>query len=268
MSPGRRLAAPDSYDAIAELYDIDMGASADPGDRAWYLAHCGSGTRPVVELGCGTGRIALELVRAGHRVVGLDASASMLRVLAARAERELDPEQRRRLHPVRMDIRDWSAARLFDAVLCPYSAITYLLLEVERSRLFERVRDALAPDGHFLLDLFVPDSRIACLPADHVHRDYRRPLPGGGFLERSKTIAQDPTRQLNTIERRYRILDAAGRPLRSFRTRDTIRYHYPEQMQRLLEETGFDIAEISLDFGQGREDGPARCVAFACRRRE
>ncbi|MEO6397263.1 MAG: class I SAM-dependent methyltransferase [Tepidiformaceae bacterium] len=75
---------PDSYAIDARFYDAIHGEQRD--DVGLWLSYAGRTDRPVLEVGCGTGRIALELTRAGHTVVGIDPSPAMLEVARRRAE--------------------------------------------------------------------------------------------------------------------------------------------------------------------------------------
>jgi len=76
------------YDAIAELYDEDMGASAPAGDVEFYLAKARETSGRTLELGCGTGRITLPLAAAGCEVIGADRSLAMLGVLRRKAREQ------------------------------------------------------------------------------------------------------------------------------------------------------------------------------------
>ncbi|TLY48982.1 MAG: class I SAM-dependent methyltransferase, partial [Gammaproteobacteria bacterium] len=67
-----------SYDAIAEIYETDMGQSMPFDDVAFYRSLCLAEGGRVLELGCGTGRILIELMRAGIDAVGADRSLPML----------------------------------------------------------------------------------------------------------------------------------------------------------------------------------------------
>lgn len=75
---------PDAYATDARFYDAIHGDQRD--DVGLWLSYAGRTDRPVLDVGCGTGRIALELSRAGHEVVGIDPSAAMLGVARQRAE--------------------------------------------------------------------------------------------------------------------------------------------------------------------------------------
>src|SRR5258708_7380081 len=133
QEPGAAGAMPrSSYDAIAGFYDEDMGRNVTAQDVRFYVEQCRGATGWILELGCGTGRVTLPLVAAGARVVGIDASPAMLSVLRAKALRTLSPAERARLHTAAIDMRELPLLADFDAVLCPYSAFTYLLSEHDR----------------------------------------------------------------------------------------------------------------------------------------
>src|SRR6266540_3949146 len=74
---------PDPYLPMADLYDFAYGDYSDDSDFYLNLARATGG--PILELGSGTGRVAFPLANAGHRVVGIDTSTSML----ARASEKL-----------------------------------------------------------------------------------------------------------------------------------------------------------------------------------
>lgn len=74
----------DPYAADAAFYDAIHGDYRD--DTGLWLSFAGRTDRPVLEVGTGTGRIALELVRAGHEVTGIDPSPAMLARARAKAE--------------------------------------------------------------------------------------------------------------------------------------------------------------------------------------
>ncbi|MBI2777134.1 MAG: class I SAM-dependent methyltransferase [Chloroflexi bacterium] len=73
----------DADRALARLYDLDL--AADPGDLELYLALAGRVAGPVVELASGTGRLAVPLAMAGHRVTGVDLDPAMIERARTRA---------------------------------------------------------------------------------------------------------------------------------------------------------------------------------------
>ena len=140
-------------DGFADVYDdwyadvTDVGATV-----ARLLELAGPGGR-VLELGVGTGRLAIPMAEAGLRVVGIDSSEAMLERLAER-----DPE--RTVEAICGHMVDDLPDEPNDAVLIAYNTIFNLLADGEQQRLFHRIADRLAPGGVFVVEAFVPDDEI------------------------------------------------------------------------------------------------------------
>lgn len=168
----RRMPAADSptppYDALAAGYDVVM-AHVDYADWADYVlelfdAH-GAAPRSVLELGCGTGSLAIELhERVPFRYLGTDGSEAMVRVARAKAEMHgLDDPGRDPGRALRFDVADFTdfaVDEAFDAVLLLYDGLNYLLDEADVAALFTRVHDALRPGGLFVVDQSTPANSI------------------------------------------------------------------------------------------------------------
>ena len=116
-----------SYDLIARFYDHDMGLSAPAGDVAFYVKAGLEATGRILEVGCGTGRIALPLVEAGCQVLGVDVSLPMLKKMSQNAFARLSRSQQTRLIWACMDMKALGISETFSLILCPYSAFTYLV---------------------------------------------------------------------------------------------------------------------------------------------
>ena len=188
---GTVLPDADGYgDAFADVYDAWYGASFDTEGAVAQLIHL-AGTGPALELGVGTGRLALPLAAAGVLVVGVDASAAMLaRVAAKVTERGANPvtstSPAGAVIPVLADMADVAAA-IGDAaapsaspiraappvptapprhppvpsdgyqlVFCAANTFFNLHTEPSQERCLAGVAALLAPDGAFVLEAFVP----------------------------------------------------------------------------------------------------------------
>lgn len=126
--------------------------AADRDDVDYYVDRATTVDGPVLELGCGSGRIYLELLEAGVDADGIDRSAEALAVLREHAdERGLEPSV------CQADMAAFSADREYALVICPFNAIQELTTIETQRALFESVSDALAPGGLFVFDTFVPD---------------------------------------------------------------------------------------------------------------
>jgi ubiquinone/menaquinone biosynthesis C-methylase UbiE len=74
-----------NYDRIARFYDVDMAQNMPFDDAGFYAEQCAAAAGPVLELGCGNGRILLRLLERGIDAWGVDSSAQMLAELRRKA---------------------------------------------------------------------------------------------------------------------------------------------------------------------------------------
>ena len=106
---------------------------------------------PVLELGSGTGRIALELASAGCDVTGIEQAPAMLERAKQKAS-----ERGLAINFVAADARDFDLGRTFKTILFPANALCHILTRSEFEGLAHCVRAHLADDGAFIIDVFVP----------------------------------------------------------------------------------------------------------------
>ena len=139
------------YDAIAELYDPWSLSVTE--DVPFYVAEARKAGGPVVELGVGTGRIAVPTAVAGISVIGVDSSAGMLEVCRRRAEQAGVAEL---LDLRRGDLSDPPVSERVSLVTCPFRAYLHLHDEPARLRAMRAARELLAPEGRFIFDVFAP----------------------------------------------------------------------------------------------------------------
>jgi SAM-dependent methyltransferase len=144
---------PGTYgDRIAGLYDRLTATMPDPVDCVDRLAEL-AGPGPALELGIGTGRVALPLAARGVEVHGIDASAAMVERLRAKPGGEAIP--------VTMgDFADLPVEGSYPLVYVVFNTFFSLLTQDDQVRCFAAVADHLAPDGAFVLELFVPDPTL------------------------------------------------------------------------------------------------------------
>ena len=137
------------YDAIAEPYDPWSASVVE--DVGFYLEEARRSGGPVVELGVGTGRIALPLAADGFRVIGVDSSRGMLDVCARRAALagvELD---------LRVgDLREPPVRERVPLVICPFRSLLHMDTDDDRRRVLASVQKLLRPGGRFVFDVFTP----------------------------------------------------------------------------------------------------------------
>jgi len=230
-----------SYDLIADFYATDMGQSMPFDDVAFYGALARQHPGPVLELGCGSGRILIELLAAGIDACGGDRSLPMLRQLKADCGK-------RGLHArvAQTDLRALAFRGPFALILAPYSLITYLTDTAALDRLMDQARALLAPAGALVLDAFIPRD---VSPFDDFREDYSR-AHGPDRLVRAKRIARLAD-GCNRIQRRYRHYGADGQLLREVHTEECIRPYPPDALRGLIARHGLRIRSEHYDYANG-----------------
>jgi SAM-dependent methyltransferase len=136
-------------DGFADVYDEWYAHVTDVEATTARLIDLAGAEGRVLELGVGTGRLAIPMAEAGLRVVGIDSSEAMLARLTER-------DTARRVDVVLGDITDALPAGPFDVVLVAYNTIFNLIGDGDQERLFHHVASRLAPGGAFIVEAFVP----------------------------------------------------------------------------------------------------------------
>ena len=236
------------YDRVAHLYDVDMAQNMRFDDVGFYVRACVANGGRALEIGCGNGRILLELMSHGIDAIGIDRSQKMLAALIGKASD-------RALHArvCAMDARNLGFDTRFDVVLCPYSLITYMASDVDAVRMLDQIAGVLNRNGRVVVDAFVPRP---VQRSSEFTRDYVRPF-GEHALVRSKRITPRSDR-VNRIERRYEIVSTDGTMIERIDTREDIRVYTRDQLIDLLSRCRFAVESMWWDYASTTEPQSAQ----------
>ena len=204
-----------SYDAIAELYDPWSASVVE--DVGFYLEEARRSGGPVVELGVGTGRIAVPIAADGIRVIGVDSSRGMLEVCARRAALvgvQLD---------LRVgDLRQPPVSETVPLVISPFRSLLHMHTDDDRRRVLQAAHSLLQAGGRFVFDVFAPDAQdIEQTQAQWLERE-------PGIFERA--IWDEEARTLTLTVRGHET-----------ETTMALAWLSAEEWRRLLEEACFEI---------------------------
>jgi SAM-dependent methyltransferase len=248
------------WDEYAPFYDWENAQTVARRDVTFWQRLAVAQEGRVLELGCGTGRITLPVVKSGVEVVGIDRSAPML----ARARQRL---RRARLGGrallVRGDIRELPFRRSggFSLVMAPYGILQSLTRERDLAATLASVGRVLRRGGLFGIDL-VPD-----LPRWSEY-DRRVSLSGrtrGTHLTLIESVRQDRRRGLTIFDQEYVVSRRRERRVHRFAL--TFRTLSVRQMSARLERAGFRIQAVLGDYHGGPWDPRADVwVILAVRR--
>lgn len=237
----------EGWDEYAPFYDWENARTLGRRDVPFWRRMAGGVRGGVLELGCGTGRIAVPLARAGLAPVGIDRSGPMLE-RAARRVRALRARaagrRRGRLSLVRGDIRRLPFADdHFAFVIAAYGILQSLLSERDLHAALESACRVLKPGGTLGIDL-VPDVPKWREYTDKVQMRGR--ARGGVHLTLVESVRQQPRRRLTTFEQRY--VERRGRAVREHTFHLTFRTLSVPEMTRRLERAGFRMRAVLGDY--------------------
>lgn len=207
---------------------------------------------PVLEPGCGTGRVVAPLAVAGFRVSGFDTSEAMLR-RARRRRAALAPDARLRLRFSRQDMVDFDYRHSFRAVILAFSTFNLLADAASRRSCLGRIADHLEPGGLLLADLFNPGAAAASAPRRR-STEFRLP-PNGHIVEKLVEEADDENGVATTVRYTYqerRWIDDA--PVDRLQVEFRLARVGRAELEPALYAAGFDVESVVGDYS-GRPFG-------------
>jgi ubiquinone/menaquinone biosynthesis C-methylase UbiE len=234
------------WDEYAPFYDWENAQTLGRRDVPFWRRVASAARGPVLELGCGTGRVSLPLARAGVELVGIDRSAPMLDRARRRITKSRNRQLTNALRFVRGDIRTLPFAdEAFPLALAPYGILQSLIRPRDLTAALAAAARVIAPGGTFGIDL-VPD-----VPKwrEYRNRVQLRGRAGGAQLTLIESVIQDRARRLTTFEQKY--VERRGDRTREHRFDLTFRTLSVPQMTRELEKAGFVVDAVLGDY-QGR----------------
>lgn len=250
----------EGWDDYAPYYDWENRQTVGRRDIAFWQRMAAPIDGAILELGCGTGRVALPLARHGSRIVGIDRSASMLARAGARVKRA---KLGAGVQLIRGDIRHLPFPdRTFPLVMAPYGILQSLLDERLLSATLKDVRRVLTRGGIFGLEL------VADLPAwdEYANRVTLKSErgPHGRPIKLIESVRQDRKKHITRFEQTF--VEGRGRSV----TRKTFRLAFrtltvPQMVQR-LEAAGLEVASLLGDYQGGPWDLRAEVWIILARR--
>lgn len=243
------------YQTFAELYDELFDPAMTQQWLDFVRRELPDQSGEVLELACGTGRLAVLLAKAGYHVTGLDLSDNMLALAEQHAEEAAVP-----LPLVAGNMLDLSEIGQFSAVTCFADSFCYLPDLAQVQTAFTQVAAHLAVDGKFLFDVITPyqtdevypgymynyrDEQRAFMWTSYASEDYAHGAEHdlSFFIWNAKKQAYDEVSELHQ-ERTYVLAD----------------------YQKALAAAGFSRVKVTADFGQSAPDDKTTRWFFECQK--
>lgn len=238
----------EGWDEYAPYYDWENAQTVGRRDIAFWQRMAARVDGPILELGCGTGRVAIPVAKNGSTVVGIDRSESMLGRARTRVRRA---KLGSRLQLIRGDIRYLPFPdRSFSLVMAPYGILQSLLDEKLLAATLKDVRRVMSRDAVFGLEL------VADLPAWEEYSDkvtFRSAKgPHGKPIRLIESVTQDRRQHITRFDQEF----VEGRGKTATRKRFQIAFRtlsVPQMVQR-LEAAGLEVATLLGDYQGGPWD--------------
>jgi SAM-dependent methyltransferase len=221
------------------------------GDIEWYCQKAIASRGPVLELGAGTGRIAVPIAEAGVAVTAVDLDGGMLERLRRKVA-ALPGTVQSRIAVHHADMRKVSLNDRYALVIIPFRAFLHNLTWDDQLAALQRAYEHLRPGGELALNVFHPSLEFMAANAG-VHAGVWRArsthrLESGGFIVRSDMQKYDTVRQRLSSLMRTEEFGADGALVRTHMMDLELAYLYQADVMRLLDHAGFDLLRISGDF--------------------
>jgi SAM-dependent methyltransferase len=242
--------APRSFLNDGEHYDACHASRHD--DLLFWIKMASAATS-VLELACGTGRIAIPLAVKGARVTGVDNCKSMLE----QAKRNASGAGIIGIEWVHADMRSFDLGRDdFDLVVLAFNSINVLLTLEDALSCLRSARRHLAPNGRLVIDTFLPSPER--LVRDDLEIAYV--LPNDEKITINARRTYDPAAQIRGLD--LVVQSSAGTPPQA--DRQDVHVYYPSELTLLASQAGFDVVATYGGYDQRRLDASSRRCLFVC----
>jgi ubiquinone/menaquinone biosynthesis C-methylase UbiE len=248
------------YDHVfAPMYDAWVSRlSQNMNDEQFYIEEVNKTGGPVLDLGCGTGRIAIPMAEAGVFVTGLDMAPAMVEIARKQAlQRGVEVQERARF--MEGDMRHFELDQRFKLIIIPYTGFMHLLNPPDHQQALKCIYHHLMDHGRLILATKVlPETTLAKARLNldgKIERLATNTHPeNGNRLSLGCRISYNPETQL--VETLYRLEEIDGDDKTvNVVERSLIQYHFrPNEVQSLLKLCGYTLETVYGDF----ERGPVR----------
>jgi SAM-dependent methyltransferase len=249
------------YTTVARYYDAENADKTD--DIDFYKGLLTAYPGPVLEIGCGCGRVVLPLARDGHTVHGIDNDATMLG--RARKRVEIKPDAYPHLTLQEGDIlTDEIPGGPFASVLMSYNMLMHFHHQPQQITLLERLRAVAADDALLVLDLPNAGEMFATPDSDAItlERTFIEPETGHMVMQQAVSVLDRAT-QMMRVSWIYDEITGDGTLKRTVAP-TLFRYFFPYEVQLLLNRCGWGVDTLYGDTdGSPFEDGAPRMIVLA-----
>jgi SAM-dependent methyltransferase len=253
----------DPYQVSAKYYDDAYATVATLIDQPFYLDLAKTIGGPVLEMGCGTGRVLLPIARAGIEIHGLDNSAAMLQVLRDRFSRE-PAEVQSHIVIHEGDMRSFRGPQTYPLVTIPFRPMQHMYTLQDQLAALKTAAFHLKEDGRLAFDVFFPkfEGSMAKTGAEQLELEWEVASHPGQMIRRYlRTESLDRVNQNFTATFLYRTCDGEAVIQEETAPLKMSYYSYP-QLRALFLLAGLEVVEEYGSFDKRPLDNQATDMVF------
>ncbi|EYF01256.1 class I SAM-dependent methyltransferase [Chondromyces apiculatus] len=221
---------------------------------------------PVLEYGCGNGRITLPIARTGVEILGVDLSPPMLGDLK-KALREEPADVAQRVTLRRGDMRRVRLDQRFRLVICPFNALLHLYTRADMEAFLARTREHLLPHGQLVFDVSMPEPEELARDPARAYATPRFRYPdassGSSVVKYTERFDYDKMRQVLFVAMEFSPVNGGE----SWMTPLAHRQFYPQELEALLHYNGFRITALHGDFSEEPATSSSSTLIYHCKPR-
>ena len=243
----------ETSDWVVKYYDLAFGISGEH-ELAWYLDKVEASGGPVLDLACGTGRLALKIAEMGYEVVGVDHSEGMLKHFQDALGKEPVRVQKR-ISLVKQPMARFNLNQKFKSVICS-DAFFHNLTVADEISCLQHIADHLMPKGRLFFNLPNPNCDFILKSEESTGDEFElrgkyNLKDGSGVLVVEQSNHGDAQNQTVTTHLRFTLLDEKGKEIDRKMSSWRSRYLFPYEVVHLLVRCGFRVKALVGDYQNG-----------------
>jgi SAM-dependent methyltransferase len=230
------------YINSAKLYDLDQRDILVV-DIPFYLEYAKRQNGNILDLGCGTGRVSIELAKADHFVTGLDLSKPMLEIYRNKIDK-LPKNIQEKIDIINGNMADFNIGKKFSLIIAPFRAFQALTNENDIKNCLKCIKNHLDINGIFIINVFRPYKIMDETWCFKEKIQWERDDAEHGIHVVKKDYGEkiDIKNQIIYPGFIYEVTDQTGNTEKYVEHLE-LKYYYHEQLKQLLENNGLKMLE-------------------------
>jgi SAM-dependent methyltransferase len=244
-------------EVMVHFYDVVYDNMLKSIDVVYYVDKLKNAGGPALEIGCGTGRIFCEALRAGVDIYGLDLSDLMLNVLKGK----IDKKEHSRL--LLGDIRKTKLGRKYKLIIAPFRMFQHLYTVEDQLNALSNIKEHLEDGGRFIFDAFNPDLNFIFSGFEESLQFSGEYAPGK-VIRRYHKVKPDPINQQQHITFRFEWDENGDGNLSEAEFYTPLRYFFRYELEHLVLRSGLMLVNIYGDMNENPLNEKSRDFVVVC----